>query len=356
MVDFFKNELNYICEICTIEKYEKETTSQEFNYCFNCAKVVCPKCLKSHKKEHKYIVPIYEMHLKNKHSPQQTLQENIVSNQLETIADPKETPNPNTVEGGNGTDNKITEKNENIYDHKPSENDIAIIRNKNEELKNRIKALRIAIKMNNILLSTYENHPDNYHNNRNITNVANGITGEGGPVTNIDEKDSDVRIKKIEKILLNYINSKLGTKLDGNENKIDLSNKSIGDFEFNLFSCISFNNLEELNLQKNNISNIDNLSLFNASKLKTLDLSSNQITSISCLRSASTGFPNLEKLLLNLNKINNIDVLKDSIFPQLKQINLDNNYFDYNSNRNRNILSKYSKVDNTGQNLYYDLR
>ena len=293
------------------------------------------------------------MHLKNKHSPQQTLQDNIVSNQLETLADPKDNENVNTA---GATDNKVTEKNENIYNYKPSQNDIEIIKNKNEELKNRIKALRIAIKMNNILLSTYEKHPDNYHNNRNITNVANSITGSGGPMVNIDEKDSDIRIKKIEKILLNYINSKLGTNLNGNEKNIDLSNKSIGDIEFNLFSCISFNDLEELNLQKNNISNIDNMSIFNASKLKTIDLSSNQITSIACLRNASTGFPNLEKLLLNLNKINNIDVLKDNIFPQLKHINLDNNYFDYNSNRNKNILSKYSKAENTGQNLNYDLR
>ena len=349
LVDFFRNELNYKCEICNTEIFGKESTSQEFKYCFDCNKVICPNCFKPHKKEHKYIVPICEMHLKNKHAPKQLLQENIVSNQLETIGDPQE--NEKVI-----IDNKnnITEKN--LFDYKPSESDIEVIKNKNIELKNRIKSLRILIKMNNILLTTYEKHPENYHNNKNITNVANSIMGEGGPASNIDEKDSDVRIKKIEKILLDIINNKLSTKFTGKEKTIDLSNKSIGDIEFKLFSCISFNNLEELNFQKNSIANIDTLSIFNAPKLKMLDLSSNQITSISCLRNASSGFPNLEKLLLNLNKINNIEVLKDSIFPKLSHINLDNNYFDYSSNRNRNILTKYYKIDNSGQNLNYDLR
>ena len=40
LIDFLKNELNYTCEICNTEKYEKEITSEVFNYCFDCAKVV----------------------------------------------------------------------------------------------------------------------------------------------------------------------------------------------------------------------------------------------------------------------------------------------------------------------------
>ena len=349
LIDFFKKELNYICEICNTEKFQKEISSPEFKYCFNCTKVICPNCYKKHKKEHKYIVPIYEMHLKNLHSPQKQLSDNIVSNQLETV--PDYSPNINE---NNNNNNNMNEKD--MFDYKPTANDIQIIKNKNLELKDRIKSLRIMIKMNNILLNTYEKHPENYYNNKNISNVANSIINKGGIVSNIDERESDIRMQKIEKMLLEILNNKLGINLKGDETSIDLSNKSIGDTEFRLFTSITFKNLETLNLQKNNISDIDSLSVFNSPKLKMIDLSSNQISNIFCLRNASERLPLLETLLLNYNKINNIDILNEAIFPQLKQINLDNNYFEVNSSKNQAILNKYNKAGSNAQDMQYDLR
>jgi len=350
LIDFFKNELNYKCEICTTAKFEKQKSCPEFKYCFNCTKVICPNCYKKHKKEHKYIVPIYEMHLKNLHSPQKLLSDNIVSNQLETVPDVSQNNNENY----NNINNNMNEKN--MYDYKPTENDIQTIKNKNKELKNRIKSLRVMIKMNKILLKTYKKHPENYFNNKNISNVANSIINNGGIISNIDERESDIRIQKIEKMLLNIVNNKLGINLNGNETNIDLSNKSIGDTEFKLITSITFKNLEQLNLQNNNINVIDSLSIFNAPKLKKIDLSSNQISNIYCLRNASERLPLLETLLLNFNKIDNIDILDEAIFPQLKEINLDNNYFDSNSSKNKNILSKYNKASSNAQDMQYDLR
>jgi hypothetical protein len=96
LIDFFKKELNYVCEICNTAKFEKKKSCPEFNYCFNCTKVICPNCYKKHKKEHKYIVPIYEMHLKNLHSPQKLLSDNIVPNQLETVPDLPQNNNENS--------------------------------------------------------------------------------------------------------------------------------------------------------------------------------------------------------------------------------------------------------------------
>ena len=349
LIDFFKKELNYICEICNTAKFEKEKKCPEFKYCFNCTKVICPNCYKKHKKEHKYIVPIYEMHLKNLHSPQKLLSDNIVPNQLETVPDLPQNNNEN-----DNNNNNMNEKN--MFDYKPTENDIEIIKNKNKELKDRIKSLRVMIKMNKILLKTYKKHPENYFNNKNISNVANSIINNGGIISNIDERDSDIRIQKIEKMILDMINNKLGINLSGNETNIDLSNKSIGDTEFKLFTSITFKNLEQLNLQNNNINIIDSLSIFNAPKLKMIDLSSNKISNIYCLRNASEKLPLLETLLLNFNKIDNIDILDEEIFPQLREINLDNNYFDPNSSKNKNILNKYNKAGTNEQDMHYDLR
>ena len=317
LVDFFKRELNYECQICNSEKFKKEIDSQEFSFCFDCGKVIGTNCLNKHKKEHKYIVPIKEMHLRNLHSLDNLPEENDGSNQIETIL-PDKTQNENEEDP-----EEIEEKK--MFEYKPSEKDINIIKDKNIELRNKIKSLRVMLKINNILLNTYKKHPENYYNNKNITNVANSIIN--GSKSKKDGKDSNVRMKKIERVLLGIINSKLGTNLNGNETNIDLSNKSIGNNEFRLLSCISFNNLGELDLQNNKISDIDTLTVFNAPKLKKLDLSSNQITNVNCFKSAAQGFPNLEILLLDSNRINNVNMLNEKLFPKIKQISSNNNSF-----------------------------
>ena len=346
LIDFIKKELDYTCEVCHIEKYEKQITCEAFKFCFDCSRIICPNCVKSHKKKHNYIVPSYEIHLKNKHKQKKLFEEIDPSNQIETIGDKgnENKINENYENNKYNDKSKVNEKKDS-FDYKPSEKDIEIIKNKNLELKNRIKSLRLLIKMNNILLKTYEKHPDNYYNNKNITNVANSIINNGGITYEIDEKDSDIRINKINRLLLDIINTKLQTNLNENSINIDLNNKSIGNEYFKRLSCIRFNKLEELKLENNNLSNIDSLSIFNAPKLKTLDLSSNKISNIFCLRNASSGIPNLEKLLLNANQIKNIDILNDSIFPLLKGINLDNNNIDYNLSKNKKIIQKYNKND-----------
>ena len=314
MVDFFKRELNFECQICNDEFFEKEIDSEEFSFCLTCGKVIGPKCFKKHKSDHSNIIPIKEMHLRNLH-PIKVSHENDGSNPKETI-EPDRTPMPNDE-----ATEEIEEKK--MFEYRPSENDINIIKDKNNELRNMIKSLRILIKINNILLNTYEKHPENYFNNRNITNVAKSIIK--GVTSNTDDKDSNARLKKVQKVLLSIINGKLDTNLNGNEVNINLSNKSVGNTEFRLLSCISFNNLAEINLQNNKISDIDTLTVFNAPKLKKLDLSYNQITNVNCFRSAAPALPNLEILLLDSNNINNANMIDQRLFPKLKQVSIENN-------------------------------
>ena len=133
------------------------------------------------------------------------------------------------------------------------------------------------------------------------------------------------KLNKLENKVLEFLNVKLNINLTKEEIKIDLNNKNIGNIELNLLSSVEFNNLEEINLSNNNISDIEFVKDFNAPKLKKLDLSFNKISNISPLKDFAKINNRIEKINLNNNSINNIEILKSNIFPFMKEINLDSN-------------------------------
>ena len=71
------------------------------------------------------------------------------------------------------------------------------------------------------------------------------------------------RLNILEEKILNYLNAELNIHLTGNEIKIDLNNKNIGNIELKSLSGLEFNNLEELNLRNNIISDSNILKEFN---------------------------------------------------------------------------------------------
>ena len=122
------------------------------------------------------------------------------------------------------------------------------------------------------------------------------------------------KLNNLQKKIIELLNVQLKIKLTGKEIKIDLNNKNIGNIEFNLLSCMEFNNLEELNLSHNSISDLGSLKYFNIPKIKKLDLSFNKIIN------------NKKKLDLSFNKIiNNKKKLELSLFNSIfskKSVNI----------------------------------
>ena len=88
------------------------------------------------------------------------------------------------------------------------------------------------------------------------------------------------KINDVEKKILEFFKIKLKVNITKNIINLDLSNKNIGNIEVNLLSSIEFDNLENLNLSHNNISDILCLKGFNFKKLKRLDLSFNKLNNI----------------------------------------------------------------------------
>ena len=119
-----------------------------------------------------------------------------------------------------------------------------------------------------------------------------------------DEKIVLSKLNDLEKKVLYFLNIKLKTHLTGNEIKIDLNHKNIGNVEINLLSGIEFKNLEELNLSHNNITNPDFIKDFNLKKLKKLDLSFNRINKINEYK--------MNEVYLSFNEINNKNISKES--------------------------------------------
>lgn len=105
---------------------------------------------------------------------------------------------------------------------------------------------------------------------------------------------------------------------------INLNNNSISNISNAIFQSVS--NLRELHLKSNNLKYIPK-ALSNLSFLKTLDLSYNEISSISS--HSITGLTNLLHLNLSGNRINNITSDAFKGIPSLLSLDLSNNELKY---------------------------
>ena len=161
---------------------------------------------------------------------------------------------------------------------------------------------------------------NNYVDSENLYFLTNSPNIYDNP--NIKEKLLN-KVNLLEKKILNYFNIKLNIQLTGNEIKINLNNKNIGNLELNLLSEVEFKNLEEINLSNNKISNITPIKNFKS--LKKIDLSSNKIKDIKALKEISKNNKNLENINLSNNSIKDVEILKENIFPCLIEVNLDKN-------------------------------
>lgn len=155
----------------------------------------------------------------------------------------------------------------------------------------------------------------------------------------IEEENNEqkilAKINNLQKKILDFLNAKLSIHLTGNEIKVDLNGKNIGNVELMLLSGIQFTNLEELILSNNNISDITPLKEFNLNKLKNIDLSSNKIKKNRSIKNTRPIIDNK-----NNNKIKkDIEEIKDLI----KYNNSNDNEGDNGSNNYNNLYQNKDK-------------
>ena len=168
------------------------------------------------------------------------------------------------------------------------------------------------------------------------------------------------------------MNITLNINLSGNETKLDLSYKNIDDKTLNLFTGLKLENIEELNLSHNNISNVKILKNLNLKKIKKLDISFNKINKLESPVKNINKIINNKKLEINLDKNNliqkDIEEIKDFIMSdETNKNNLSEYEYlsidDIKKQKIEKLLSKLKSLEQkvlsyfnlTGKEIYINL-
>ena len=140
-------------------------------------------------------------------------------------------------------------------------------------------------------------------------------------------------------------NCKFVQNFDKDAVEVDLGNKPNEYKDFIKFCTNNeFKKLEYLNLSKNNISDLSELRVLKAPRLKKLDLSNNQLNDIDDLKNLN--FP-LEELYIEGNNINSIE-FDEPFLKKLKKLKFGNN-INYTEKNNEIIEKQLDNVISTLQ-------
>ena len=204
----------------------------------------------------------------------------------------------------------------------PDNKEIDKIKNKIDMLMEYKDIIDNLIKFLNTLLITYKEHPSNYYNSINITNVVKDMNLSNNEY---DKEKLLNKIKNLEKNILNEFNTKFEVNLTGEEIKINLNGKNIENLDLKLFCSLDYKYLEEIDLSNNNISNLEEMKNLNSPNLKIINLKNNKIEDIEPLKKMNSS--NIKKLDLSHNKIINVKPLEEIMKKNKKMeiINLENN-------------------------------
>lgn len=155
----------------------------------------------------------------------------------------------------------------------------------------------------------------------------------GGGVKNFDINEN-FRVRRIEKINENPEYNSINKNkfiFNGNENEISLCFNNIGNIGFQKLCGkkpdIYFDRLISVDLSSNNISDISCLSIEFFHNLKILNLSLNKIEDITIFSKLERK-NKLEHLFLNYNKIKDLSSLNDIYFENLVYLDFSNNLLD----------------------------
>ena len=129
--------------------------------------------------------------------------------------------------------------------------------------------------------------------------------------------------------------------LNGNERKLALRRKYLGDEGLKLISQIIFKRLRDLDVSQNHIRNIEPLNKMHLPHLEYINLSENHIKDIKPL--AELNCKKLKEICIQNNNINNFCAFLQSDFPSLERLRIENNKFNKNSDDFKIFLKKYKK-------------
>ena len=218
------------------------------------------------------------------------------------------------------------------------------IKTKLKVIKEKNKLLRNIIQFNELIMNTYNCHPDNYFHNRNVEILAKSIEAENSrdpkELENIfKELELNIRIKNDA---IKEFKEKYKCELNGNEDSLILRNKGINDEALKILSKMKLYNLKEIDLPFNNIKNLEYFENFSTGNLESLSLNDNKIEEINVLQKMD--LKNLKLLNLQNNIIKNVKPLNDVNMPVLELLRIEgNNDINPTMDEMKKVIKKFKK-------------
>ena len=320
--DFMLNCLNYTtknwkCSQCDkIQRDDKEN----FLYC-QCTEVFCSSCYKIHRETIKHFITIEsdKYNLRCRVSPDH-FEEKFIGYCYDCsmhYCKKCEQSEKHDLHCVTPIDTMVID-----------EKEIDKIRKINKEYRSLISYYESLIRLNNLIIYSYQNYRSNYYNCFNINSIINNYK-RNDYIKSKHDIESKVIVPGDKNVnLTNYMKDLFNQEIeDEKTDTLDIESKYCNSFDFQVLTQIPIKNLHVLNLENNCISNIDCITNADFPELVVLNLNNNAIVDISHFE--GTKFQNeIQALLLRNNSIKDISVFGKSKMDYLREIDLRNNKID----------------------------
>lgn len=304
------NSQNWKCSQCDNIQREKE---ENFIYC-ECGAIFCESCIRVHqtKNSHKNTILSEKFYMKCKKSKEHFEEDYKGYCQECKIHFCKK------CEGEHKWHETIS-----INEMIKKKEEINKIKELNKEYKKLISFYESLIKLNELLIYSFNNSKYNYYNLTNINTVINNIDGNHLIYTlNKSEEKAIVPGKKNEN-LYTYMNKLYKTDIKEQTDRVQINNKYFNNFDLKVLTQLPLKNLRLLILENNCISKIDCLENSEFKNLIILNLNGNSIKDISILENDK--FKDIQALFFRNNSIKDVAIFGKKKFESLRQLDLRNN-------------------------------
>ena len=284
-----KNNYFKKCRYC-----EKNDRTIKYYYCFDCREDFCEKCKDEKHSGHNYIEADEKKTVCLKHKKQFTYfcfddQENLCDDDINFHRNHK-------IEEIQNYNSYLTDIN---------------IEKINEQLQNIIEINNLILNNEEYFINSIKNigksfEEGNKRDSKDIKYLLNGLS-----------KDIEFSNKAIDKLKHKEI------KIYRKDKYLHLYNRDLKDEGFGYISQIRFNQLKEIDISKNKITDIKPFNKMILPFLEFLNLSDNEIQNIEPV--ANLKSKNLQYIFLQKNQIEEIEPFSKSYFPALKILRVEGN-------------------------------
>ena len=323
-ISVYIDNLKELCSHITCSDCRREREINDAFYCYKCNADICKSCKEGEKHTmHDCITYCKKNYYCPKHYNELFIyycsdcKENICKDELESYH--------------KGHDiNEISKLKDLFEKHKK------IIKSTNGEIMK-------LINFNILILNTGEKFKDNYFHLKSVINLGSSLE-EGNKRNSKDIKlflnELSIDIKKSEEAI-KVLNDEKDIQLYRNKKYISLNAKDLGDKYFKYVSQIRFNQLKEIDISENNITDISAFKKMTLPFIEFLNLGHNKIKIIEPI--ANLKSKNLKYIFLQANEIQDIETFKNSDFPILVILRLEEEE-DIQNVKNQEEINKREKI------------